>query len=98
MSENIFYKLRDDIENGIVTGEFEPGERLDETPVPAGAAESGAVGRLVLHDDLRVVDRVQGEDRDGHLAGEVAVVGQVTACGGVGRESSHPCVERLVVV
>lgn len=31
MSENIFYKLRDDIENGIVTGEFEPGERLDET-------------------------------------------------------------------
>lgn len=31
MSENIFHKLRDDIENGIVTGEFEPGERLDET-------------------------------------------------------------------
>lgn len=26
-----FHKLRDDIENGIVTGEFEPGERLDET-------------------------------------------------------------------
>lgn len=31
MGENIFQKLRDDIENGIVTGEFEPGERLDET-------------------------------------------------------------------
>ncbi len=31
MSENIFYKLRDSIENGIVTGEFAPGERLDET-------------------------------------------------------------------
>ncbi|MBO3761523.1 GntR family transcriptional regulator [Ciceribacter sp. L1K22] len=31
MSENIFFKLRDEIENGIVTGEFAPGERLDET-------------------------------------------------------------------
>ncbi|MCO5731414.1 GntR family transcriptional regulator [Rhizobium sp. SSA_523] len=31
MLENAFYKLRDEIENGIVTGEFEPGERLDET-------------------------------------------------------------------
>lgn len=28
---NTFQKLRDQIENGIVTGEFEPGERLDET-------------------------------------------------------------------
>lgn len=31
MSENTFQKLRDEIENGIVTGEFEPGQRLDET-------------------------------------------------------------------
>ncbi|OHV72657.1 GntR family transcriptional regulator [Ensifer sp. LCM 4579] len=31
MTGNIFHTLRDDIENGIVTGEFEPGERLDET-------------------------------------------------------------------
>lgn len=28
---NTFQKLRDEIENGIVTGDFEPGERLDET-------------------------------------------------------------------
>lgn len=28
---NTFQKLRDQIENGIVTGEYEPGERLDET-------------------------------------------------------------------
>lgn len=35
MSENTFYKLRDEIENGIVTGEFEPGERLDETQLAA---------------------------------------------------------------
>ncbi|MBT9371308.1 GntR family transcriptional regulator [Rhizobium sp. CSW-27] len=35
MSENAFYKLRDEIENGIVTGEFEPGERLDETQLAA---------------------------------------------------------------
>ncbi|MGV8937409.1 MAG: GntR family transcriptional regulator [Allorhizobium sp.] len=32
MSEqSTFHKLRDEIENGIVTGEFEPGDRLDET-------------------------------------------------------------------
>jgi DNA-binding GntR family transcriptional regulator len=31
MTSNTFHKLRDEIENGIVTGEFEPGERLDET-------------------------------------------------------------------
>ena len=35
MSENIFFKLRDEIENGIVAGEFEPGERLDETQLAA---------------------------------------------------------------
>lgn len=35
MTGTIFNKLRDDIENGIVTGEFEPGERLDETQLAA---------------------------------------------------------------
>lgn len=35
MSENTFQKLRDEIENGIVTGEFEPGQRLDETQLAA---------------------------------------------------------------
>ncbi len=39
-----------------------PGEGLDEVPVPAGAAERGAIGRLVLHEGRRVVDGVQGED------------------------------------
>lgn len=32
---NTFHKLRDEIENGIVTGAFEPGERLDETQLAA---------------------------------------------------------------
>ncbi|MBP1851592.1 GntR family transcriptional regulator [Rhizobium halophytocola] len=31
MTSNTFHKLRDEIENGIITGGFEPGERLDET-------------------------------------------------------------------
>jgi DNA-binding GntR family transcriptional regulator len=31
MTENAVRKLRDDIENSILAGEFEPGERLDET-------------------------------------------------------------------
>jgi DNA-binding GntR family transcriptional regulator len=31
MTTNTFHKLRDDIENGILTGDFAPGERLDET-------------------------------------------------------------------
>lgn len=35
MSENAFHKLRDEIENGIVTGVFKPGERLDEVQLAA---------------------------------------------------------------
>ncbi|OIS92830.1 GntR family transcriptional regulator [Brucella cytisi] len=35
MSENAFHKLRDEIENGIVTGVLKPGERLDEVQLAA---------------------------------------------------------------
>jgi DNA-binding GntR family transcriptional regulator len=35
MSENAFLKLRDEIENLIVTGDFEPGARLDEVQLAA---------------------------------------------------------------
>lgn len=35
MSGNAFQKLRDEIENGIVAGEFEPGEKLDEVQLAA---------------------------------------------------------------
>ncbi len=35
MTQNTFHKLRDEIENGIVTGEFSPGERLDEAQLAA---------------------------------------------------------------
>jgi DNA-binding GntR family transcriptional regulator len=59
MSENIFYKLRDDIENGIVTGEFEPGERLDEmqlatrfgvsrTPIREALMQLSAIGLVEI--------------------------------------------------
>lgn len=55
MSENTFHKLRDEIENGIVTGEFEPGERLDEiqlaqrfgvsrTPIREALMQLSAIG------------------------------------------------------
>jgi DNA-binding GntR family transcriptional regulator len=33
--QSTFHKLRDEIENGIVTGEFEPGDRLDESQLTA---------------------------------------------------------------
>ncbi|MCR4265262.1 GntR family transcriptional regulator [Nitratireductor sp. ZSWI3] len=35
MAQNTFQTLRDEIENGIVTGEFAPGERLDEAQLAA---------------------------------------------------------------
>ncbi|WP_157015615.1 GntR family transcriptional regulator [Mesorhizobium xinjiangense] len=35
MAANTFHKLRDEIENGIVTGAFEPGARLDEAQLAA---------------------------------------------------------------
>ncbi|MDX3926334.1 MAG: GntR family transcriptional regulator [Shinella sp.] len=55
MAENTFHKLRDEIENGIVTGEFEPGERLDEvqlatrfgvsrTPIREALLQLAAIG------------------------------------------------------
>jgi hypothetical protein len=66
------------------------GEGLDEVAVLVGPGECGTVRGLVFHEDRRVVDRVQGEDREGDLAGEVAVVGEVTECGGVGREPGRP--------
>ncbi|SFU23088.1 GntR family transcriptional regulator [Mesorhizobium sp. YR577] len=55
MSENTFHKLRDEIENGIVTGELEPGERLDEvqlatrygvsrTPIREALMQLNAIG------------------------------------------------------
>lgn len=55
MTENTFHKLRDEIENGIVTGEFEPGERLDEvqlatrfgvsrTPIREALMQLSAIG------------------------------------------------------
>lgn len=55
MSVNTFHKLRDEIENGIVTGEFEPGVRLDEiqlatrygvsrTPIREALMQLNAIG------------------------------------------------------
>jgi DNA-binding GntR family transcriptional regulator len=55
MSEATFHKLRDEIENGIVTGAFEPGERLDEvqlagrfgvsrTPIREALMQLSAIG------------------------------------------------------
>lgn len=55
MGENTFHKLRDEIENGIVIGEFAPGERLDEvqlakrygvsrTPIREALMQLSAIG------------------------------------------------------
>ncbi|OJF91660.1 GntR family transcriptional regulator [Pararhizobium antarcticum] len=57
MSANTFHKLRDEIENGIVTGEFAPGERLDElqlatrfgvsrTPIREALMQLSAIGLI----------------------------------------------------
>ena len=59
MTENTFHKLRDEIENGIVTGEFEPGERLDEvqlatrfgvsrTPIREALMQLSAIGLVEI--------------------------------------------------
>lgn len=66
--------------------------------VPVGALETGPVGGLVLDERGRVVDRVHGENGDGHPAGEVAVVGEVAYGARVGREPLDAGVERPVVV
>lgn len=59
MAENTFHKLRDEIENGIVTGELEPGERLDEvqlatrfgvsrTPIREALMQLSAIGLVEI--------------------------------------------------
>lgn len=59
MAGNAFHKLRDEIENGIVTGLFEPGERLDEaqlaarfgvsrTPIREALMQLGAIGLVEI--------------------------------------------------
>lgn len=57
MTSNTFHKLRDEIENGIITGEFAPGERLDEvqlatrfgvsrTPIREALMQLSAIGMV----------------------------------------------------
>jgi DNA-binding GntR family transcriptional regulator len=59
MAENTFHKLRDEIENGILKGEFEPGERLDEvqlathfgvsrTPIREALMQLSAIGLVEI--------------------------------------------------
>jgi DNA-binding GntR family transcriptional regulator len=59
MTENTFHKLRDEIENGIVTGAFEPGELLDEvqlatrfgvsrTPIREALMQLSAIGLIEI--------------------------------------------------
>lgn len=59
MAENIVQRLRDEIENGIVTNQFAPGERLDEmqlakhfgvsrTPVREALMQLGAIGLIEM--------------------------------------------------
>ncbi len=59
MSANAFHKLRDEIENGIVTGEFARGERLDEvqlaqrfgvsrTPIREALMQLSAIGLIAI--------------------------------------------------
>jgi hypothetical protein len=74
-----------------------PHEGLNEVSLPAGGPNNGVIGRLVLDEDLRVLDCMQSENRNGDLAGEVTVVGEVAACRGVGREARYTCVQRSFV-
>jgi DNA-binding GntR family transcriptional regulator len=59
MAENAFHKLRDEIENGILKGEFAPGERLDEvqlathfgvsrTPIREALMQLSAIGLVEI--------------------------------------------------
>lgn len=59
MTTSTFHKLRDEIENGIVTGTFAPGERLDEvqlasrfgvsrTPIREALMQLGAIGLVEI--------------------------------------------------
>ena len=59
MAGNTFHKLRDEIENEILKGEFEPGERLDEvqlathfgvsrTPIREALMQLSAIGLVEI--------------------------------------------------
>ncbi|MHB0952528.1 MAG: GntR family transcriptional regulator [Allorhizobium sp.] len=59
MGQSTFHKLRDEIENGIVTGVFEPGEKLDEvqlatrfgvsrTPIREALMQLSAIGLVEI--------------------------------------------------
>ena len=59
MAENIVQRLRDEIENGIVTNQFAPGDRLDEmqlakhfgvsrTPIREALMQLGAIGLIEM--------------------------------------------------
>lgn len=54
MSENTFLKLRDEIENLIVTGEFAPGARLDEVQL----ATRFGVSRTPIREALMQLDAI----------------------------------------
>ncbi len=61
MSTNTFHKLRDEIENGIVTGEFAPGERLDEVQL----ATRFGVSRTPIREALQRLETQAVLSRDG---------------------------------
>lgn len=74
MSTNVFHKLRDEIENGIVTGEFAPGERLDEvqlanrfgvsrTPIREALMQLSAIGLVETRPRRGAVVVDPGPDR-----------------------------------
>lgn len=74
MTENTFHRLRDEIENGIVTGVFEPGERLDEaqlatrfgvsrTPIREALMQLSAIGLVEIRPRRGAVVVNPGPDR-----------------------------------
>ena len=74
MAVGTFHKLRDEIENGIVTGAFAPGERLDEvqlakrfgvsrTPIREALMQLGAIGLVEIRPRRGAVVVDPGPDR-----------------------------------
>lgn len=74
MAGNTFHKLRDEIENGIVTGSFEPGERLDEaqlaarfgvsrTPIREALMQLSAIGMVEIRPRRGAIVVDPGPDR-----------------------------------